>query len=163
MIGSDGAMVYHKRKWRIMKHRMMTLAVTGLMVGLLSTGCEKTAEQQVQSNNEKVGDAKQELKDAQTDLKVEWQKFKTASEEQITKNENRITAFKEKMEASGAKSKTKYNKEIAKLEQKNRELKQKLDDYKDEGQGKWETFKANFTRDMDDLGKTMKDLFKDNG
>jgi hypothetical protein len=48
------------------------------------------------------------------------------------------------------------------LEQKNRDLKKKLEEYKDEGQSKWEEFKTNFKHDMDGIGKTMKDLFKDN-
>jgi hypothetical protein len=37
-----------------------------------------------------------------------------------------------------------------------------LEEYKDEGQSKWEEFKTNFKHDMDGIGKTMKDLFKDN-
>jgi hypothetical protein len=37
-----------------------------------------------------------------------------------------------------------------------------LEDYKDEGQSKWEEFKTNFNHDMDGIGKIMKDLFKDN-
>jgi hypothetical protein len=52
---------------------------------------------------------------------------------------------------------------VAVLEQKNRDLKKKLDDYKDEGQGTWEEFKTNCKHDMDGTGKTMTDLFEDNG
>jgi hypothetical protein len=52
---------------------------------------------------------------------------------------------------------------VAVLEQKNRDLKKKLDDYKDEGQGTWEEFKTNCKHDMDGTGKTMADLFEDNG
>jgi len=51
---------------------------------------------------------------------------------------------------------------VAVLEQKNRDLKNTLEGYKDEGQDKWVEFKANFNRDLDGIGKTMKDLFKDN-
>jgi predicted RNase H-like nuclease (RuvC/YqgF family) len=76
--------------------------------------------------------------------------------------EKRINAFKEKMEEAGLKVKEKYSEEVAMLEQKNRGLKKKLEEYKDEGQSKWEEFKTNFNHDMDGIGKTMKDLFKDN-
>jgi hypothetical protein len=48
------------------------------------------------------------------------------------------------------------------LEQKNRGLKKQLEEYKDEGESKWQEFKTNFSRDMDAVGKTVKDLFKDN-
>jgi hypothetical protein len=37
-----------------------------------------------------------------------------------------------------------------------------LESYKDEGKEKWESFKKEFNHDMDELGKSIKDLFKDN-
>jgi len=83
-------------------------------------------------------------------------------EKTIEANGKRIDAFKEKMKEAGSKATKKYNKEVAVLEQKNHELKIKLDEYKDEGQIKWEEFKMNFNHDLDVIGKTMKDLFKDN-
>jgi predicted RNase H-like nuclease (RuvC/YqgF family) len=66
------------------------------------------------------------------------------------------------MEKTDSKTKAKYNKAVAELEQKNRDLKKKLEEYKDEGESKWQEFKTNFSHDIDGLGNTMKDLFKDN-
>jgi hypothetical protein len=77
-------------------------------------------------------------------------------------SEKRIDAFKENMEEAGLKVKANYNNEMAVLEKKNRKLKKKLEEYKDEGQRKWKEFKMNFKHDMDGIGKTMKNLFKDN-
>lgn len=37
-------------------------------------------------------------------------------------------------------------------------MKKKLDDYKADGKDKWEQFKKDFSRDMDDLGNAFKDL-----
>jgi predicted nucleic acid-binding Zn-ribbon protein len=128
----------------------------GLMVGTLLAGCGKTSEQKVEA-------VKQELKDAKADYLAEWQTFKRESEQTIEANEKRIDAFKEKMEKAGSKVKAKYSKEVAVLEQKNRDLKKKLEEYKDEGQSKWQEFKTNFKHDMDAIGKTISDLFKDNG
>ena len=79
----------------------------------------------------------------------------------IEANEKRIDAFKEKMEEAGLKVKAKFSEEVLVLEQKNRDLKKRLEEYKDQGQSKWEEFKTNFKHDMDRIGKTMKDLFKD--
>jgi hypothetical protein len=73
----------------------------------------------------------------------------------------RIDVFKYKMEEAGLKVKAKYSKEVAVLEQNNRDLKKKLENYKDGGQSKWKEFKTNFKHDVDGIGKTMKDLFKD--
>jgi len=145
-----------------MKNNIFTLAVMGLMAGTLVTGCGKTTEQKVQNARENVGDAKQDLKDAQTAYLAEWQTFKRESEQTIAANEKRIDRFKEKMDKAGPKVKAKYSKDVAVLEQRNRDLKKKLEEYKDEGQSKWEEFKTNFKHDMDGVGKTMTDLFKDN-
>ncbi|MGD0338263.1 MAG: hypothetical protein ABSB78_05690 [Bacteroidota bacterium] len=145
-----------------MKYSIFVFAVIGFMTGTLLTGCGKTSEQKVENAKENVGDAKQELKDTRTEYLIEWQTFKFESKQTIEANEKRIDAFKEKMEEAGHKAKAKYRKEVAVLEQKNRDLKKKLEEYKDEGQSKWEEFKTNFNRDMDEIGKTMKDLFKDN-
>jgi len=65
------------------------------------------------------------------------------------------------MEHAGAKVKAQYKKDVAALNEKNRDLKKKLEEYKDEGEDKWKEFKSNFKRDMDSVGKSMRNLFKD--
>ncbi len=146
-----------------MNKGVFVFAIIGSMAGTLLTGCEKTSERKVENAKETIRDAKQELKDAQTKYLAEWQTFKRESEQTIEANEKRIDAFKDTMDKAGPKIKAKYSKEVAILEQNNRDLKKKLHDYKDEGQSKWEEFKTNFKHDMDGIGKTMTDLFKDNG
>jgi len=146
--------LFNQSKRRTMKNIIFTFAVIGYMAGIFLAGCGKTSEQ-------KVEEAKQELKDAKADYLAEWQQFKTESEEQIKANEDRIDAFREKMEKGGTKTEAKYNIAVAELKQKNRDLKRKLEEYKDEGESKWQEFKTNFSHDMDAFGKTMKDLFKD--
>ena len=118
-----------------------------------------------ETSNQKIEAATQDFKDARADYVAEWQKFKTASEEQIKSNEERIEAFKAKIQEAGSNADTNatYNKAVEDLEQKNRDLKRALNEYKDEGESRWQEFKTNFTHDMDAVGKTMKDLFKDNG
>ena len=37
-------------------------------------------------------------------------------------------------------------------------MKKRLEEYKDEGQEKWTSFKSEFNHDMDELGKAFKDL-----
>ena len=139
-----------------MKKHIFVFAVTGCIAGLLLAGCGKTPEQNAE-------DANQEWKEAKADYRAEWQEFKAASERQIEANEDRIEAFKEKMGEAVAETKVEYNQEVAALEQKNRELKKQLEEYTDEGEGKWQEFKKNFRHDMDSVGKTMTDLFTDNG
>ena len=137
-----------------MKNKIFTFSVIACMAGLFLAGCDKTSEQKVEG-------AKQELKDAKAGYVAEWQNFKTESEAQIKVNDDKIDAYKEKMEKAGHKAKADYKKAVAELKQKNRELKEKLDKYEDQGESKWQEFKSNFNRDMDKVGNTKKDLFKD--
>ncbi len=141
-----------------MKKKILIFAAMGAVAGMFLVSCGQTPEQKVEA-------ASQDLKNARADYVSEWQKFKTVSEEQIRSNEERIEAFKAKIHEEGTNADTnaKYDKEVADLEQKNRDLKRALDEYKDEGESKWQEFKTNFSHDMDAVGKTMKDLFKDNG
>jgi exonuclease VII large subunit len=139
-----------------MKNKIFTFAVIGCMAGIFIAGCGKTPKQNVEMAN-------QELTDAKANYLAEWEKFKTESEEQIKANEDRIDAFKAKMGEAVTKTKAKYNQEVVVLEQKNSDLKKQLEEYKVEGESNWQEFKTNFSHDMDAIGKTMTDLFKDNG
>jgi hypothetical protein len=144
-----------------MKNNFIAIAVMGFMAGTLLTGCDKTPEQKLEANKESIGQAKQDTTAARAERAKEWQAFKTESELQIAANEKRIDAYEAKMGKAGPKAKAKYSKEVTELKKKNHELKEKLEDYKDGDQTKWQEFKTNFKADMDAVGKTMKDLFKD--
>jgi chromosome segregation ATPase len=144
-----------------MKTNIFAFAIMGFMAGTLLTGCDKTPEQKLEANKESIAQAKQDTTEARAERAKEWQAFKSESEQQIADNDKRIDAFKEKMEKAGPKSRAKYSKEITELKKKNHELKEKLEDYKEGDPSKWQEFKSNFKADMDAVGKTMKDLFKD--
>ena len=137
-----------------MNNKLFAFAVIGCMTGIFLMGCDKTAELKVEG-------AKQELKEAKADYTAEWQNFKTESEAQIKVNEDRIDTLKVKIEKAGTKAKAKYKKAVVELKEKNHALKEKLEDYKDEGETKWQEFKTNFSHDLDAVGTTISDLFKD--
>ena len=44
------------------------------------------------------------------------------------------------------------------MEQKNTDMKKRMDEYKADGKEQWKKFKAEFSRDMDELGQAFKDL-----
>jgi predicted nucleic acid-binding Zn-ribbon protein len=152
-----------------MARYMGPIMLSVLTAGMLLTGCNKSPEQKIGDASDKVGDAKakvgeaqQELTEAKSEYVAEWKSFKEASEKTIAANEKRIDAFKEKMDKGSSAMKAKYSADVAALEQKNRDLKRKLDEYRGGGETNWEEFKTNFNRDMDAVGKTISDLFKDN-
>ncbi|MHB8337872.1 MAG: sll1863 family stress response protein [Ignavibacteriaceae bacterium] len=145
-----------------MKNKILTLAVIGFMAGIVFMGCQNTEEKNSQQPNESMVETKPDSQAVQTSYSDEWQSFKSTSEQKIQDNENSIAAFKVKMKKSGIKVKAKYNIEIAKLEATNRAMKKKLEEYKNDGKSAWEDFKTGFNKDMDKLGKAVKDLTSDN-
>jgi hypothetical protein len=47
------------------------------------------------------------------------------------------------------------------LERKNRNLEKELIKFDNKGQNEWKEFKTKFKHDLDDIGNSTKDLFKD--
>jgi hypothetical protein len=55
-----------------------------------------------------------------------------------------------------------YDARITELERRNDNLRTKLHDYNEEKRSeKWESFKREFNHDMDELGTSIKDIFRD--
>jgi hypothetical protein len=142
-----------------MKNKILTLVVIGFMAGTVLICAKSTGGKNNKDAKENIGITKPDSQAVKESYSDDWQRFKSESEQKIQDNENSITVFKAKMEKSG---KADYNKEIAKLEKTNRRLQKKLDQYKDEGKSSWEKFKKGFNKDMDKLGKAVKDLTSNN-
>lgn len=60
------------------------------------------------------------------------------------------------------KKKVTYEHKVEALEQKNSDLKLKLEDYQLDGKEKWEGFKSEFSNNMEEFGKSFKNLKVDN-
>jgi exonuclease VII large subunit len=142
-----------------MNNKILSLAVILFMAGIVFMLAKNTGGKNINDKKENTGIAEPDSQAAKQSYSDDWQRFKNESEHKIQNNENRITAFKVKMVKSG---KANYNKEIAKLEKTNRHLQKKLDQYKNEGKSTWDRFKKVFNKDMDKLGKAIKDLTSDN-
>jgi len=141
-----------------------------LMAGVFSPSCQSSAEKS-DAADAKVIDAKQDLKDAQQDAVVAAQKaataeelaaFKSDSELRIIAVDKEIALLKQKMRVAGKKVDASYEESIKALEQKNKDLKNRMDNYSNNAQSDWESFKREFNHDMDELGNAMKDLTVNN-
>jgi len=69
-----------------------------------------------------------------------------------------IADFKSRIANEKKAVKDEYNKKIAELEQKNADTQKKLNEYKADSKEKWEMFKSEFNRDMDELGTALSNL-----
>ena len=113
------------------------------------------------SSSTKLEEAKIESAEAETELKVaekeyleDLKEYRIAKANEILENEKKIAEYK----ALKADNKVAINEKIESIEKKNKELKIKMENYKDDGEENWKTFKSEFNRDMDELGKALKDL-----
>ena len=153
-----------------MKKIILTLIVaTAFLTGTVITGCQSSVQKEA-SARDNLQEAKQDLKNVQKDANAEaqklanakeWETFKNDAELTIRNNEIRISELKVKLHQQGTILDPMYEKKIETLEQQNKDLKKRIEDY-EKDQSDWETFKREFSHDMDELGKALKDLTVDN-
>ena len=98
----------------------------------------------------------------QDDWRKERDQLRADLNKRIEKNKKDIQSLKEESRNKKEDARAKYNEAVADLEKRNNRLQKKLDDYKDDSKESWQSFKREFNHDMDELGSSIKDLFKDN-
>jgi thioredoxin-related protein len=147
-----------------MKKIGFTLAATVFMAGIFLTSCNSPS-QKLNNAEDKVLDAKEAVIDAKIDLTLarqdsisEFEQFKTDFQNQIAINEKTIAGLKLSIVGASQENKVLYEKKLAELEERNNELKIKLAEYKEGEEDQWKTFKLEFKRDMDELGKAFSDF-----
>jgi DNA-directed RNA polymerase alpha subunit len=140
-----------------MKKTKMILGSAIFLAGAVFTSCSNSA-QKVENEKEKVVDANESLEEANEDYAEDMAVYRKENAERILANDKRIAEFKAKIAVQKNDAKLKYEEQIGDLERKNIEFKKKLDSYEEPGADKWIAFKAEFSRDMDELGKALKDL-----
>ena len=146
-----------------MKITIVTLALSTMLVaGTLLTSCKSPAQKE-EAAQAKVDEAQQDLNAAQVKVasQEEWATFKIESELKINDNEIRIAELKVKMKKPGKVFDALYQKRIDDLEKRNLDMRVRMETY-EKSQSDWESFKTEFNHDMDELGKSLKDLTVDN-
>lgn len=140
-----------------MKKLILTLCATLLLTGAIFTSCN-TAAEKVDKAEDKSIKADEDFNTAKEEYLADIENFKKETNAKIEANNLTIADFKVKIATSKKDAQVYYQEQIAVLEQKNIAAKQKLDAYKVSGQDNWETFKAEFSRDMNDLGEAFKNF-----
>ena len=145
-----------------MKKSYMPLVLSFFLITILLISCASPSEK-VENAKEGLVDANNKLDTAIKNYQADINAYKTETSSKIAANELAIKNFNSKIENEKKELRASYLSKIEVLEKKNRDLKNKLDNYQDDGNDKWRTFKAEFGQEMDDLGKSIKDLAsKDN-
>ena len=153
-----------------MKKTMITKAMAiAIIAGGIFTGCMSQAQKD-EAARTKVENARKDLNEAKVEAQVvaqktataeEWRLFKNESEIKIKDNEVRIAELKVQLNKPGTILDPLYVKRIDTLEEQNKGMRNRITVY-EKNQSDWESFKREFNRDMDALGKSLKDVFTDN-
>jgi F0F1-type ATP synthase membrane subunit b/b' len=140
-----------------MKKSILTLVIATFVVGAMLTSCS-TPAQKVADAQEDVTEAKEDLAEAKDEYLEDVENYRKETSYRIDANNQSIAEFRARIANEKKVAKADYEEKVLKLEQKNTDIKKRLDDYKVEGKDNWQTFKLEFNRDMDELGKALKDL-----
>lgn len=137
-----------------MKKTIYTISIAALMGGSMLTSCKSSGEK-VENAQEKVIEANQELSQA---VKDSIQQFRTESQNKIDAQDKSLSEFRSRIAKEKKENRDKYEKNLAELDQKNTDMKKKLADFKEDRIENWGDFKKEFNHDMDEFGKSFKDL-----
>ncbi len=144
-----------------MKNSILTMTAIALIASAVVTGCN-TSAQKVENAEDNVAAAEQDLTKANQEYLADLQKYREEVAMKIATNNKSIAEFNARMDNQKAEAKADYKKRIDAIQQKNSDMKKRLDEFKAESKEQWENFKAEFSRDMEDLGIAFKNMTTSN-
>jgi hypothetical protein len=124
---------------------------------IITTSCNSPAKK-VEKAQENLEVAEIEYTQAYKDSVDEFMLFRNTMESRIESNEVVINKYKIDMKENNSKAKSKDQKIIDDLEQKNINMRKRIEEYNKTGREEWDAFKKEFNYDMDELGKSLKNL-----
>jgi uncharacterized protein (DUF2147 family) len=140
-----------------MKKSILTIPATMLTIAFAVISCSSPAEKVEKAENQVV-EANDKLDSAIKNYQEDMAAYRIETANRIVANEKAIAEFNQKIVKEKKEKREEYLEDIAELNKKNIDMKNKLNSYKDDGNDKWKTFKIEFNKEMDDLGKSIKDL-----
>ncbi len=148
-----------------MKTPILKLVLLAAIVSMIYISCNnspKAKEENLNEAKDEVVDAKADLVESTKDSINDFKKYKESIEKKLVENDKVIADLKSKNNSKDISTKELYVNQLDKLEKKNAELKHKIEDYKEGPEQKWELFKVDFNKDVDDLGKSISNIAQRN-
>jgi len=147
-----------------MKANILIISILTSLAAMTFAGCNFSIDQKEQT----LEKAKDNLETATADLELarsdsaEFANYKIESELKLRENELLIAEMKDKMKSERRESLTKYEKQLDSLDIQNTKLRNNMHLYRCENRAKWEQFKENFNKEMDELGKKISQMAEKN-
>ena len=145
-----------------MKKQGTVLITLILAVIFGAISCQSNSTERLEDAQEEAAEADQNLTNAKEEYITDMDNFKKETSMKISANEQSIKEFKASVASSKKDIKAEYDKKINDLEVKNTDLKRKLSEYKTDGEDQWNTFKKEFSQDLEELGVALQELTVDN-
>ena len=139
------------------KRAMVSAIAACICAVAILTSCNSPAED-VKDAKENVSKANKDLDKAKKEYAEEMKQFKMEAEEKLTANERAIADINSKLKQSKNEVKAEYKKQAATLEQKNKDLKKQVKAFEADTKEDWLSFKAEFKKDMDELGDALENF-----
>jgi hypothetical protein len=128
-------------------------------MAILFFACTSNAEK-IENAKDKVAEAQEDLQEAIADSVADYNKFREETDLRIRENEKSIAEYRLRISKEKAEARADYEKRIAALETRNSDMRRRLDAFKQDGRRNWQEFKTEFNKDMDELGASIKDIFR---
>lgn len=139
-----------------MKKSVMIIAPVFLFGAFALTSCDNRTPAEEQQFEEQV---EMEIDSIQM-AKTEWDAYKTNIQSRIADNELRIQEIQDKLKGNGGVIDKARQKRIDDLRAKNEELRSKLDNWNSD-YSKWEEFKSDVDRSIDELDASVRDFLNE--
>jgi hypothetical protein len=141
-----------------MKNSFLKICSSVFFIFMIVAGCNSSTEKKAEDleNAEKnVVDAQKDLDLSRQDSTREYEQYKADVASKLLENDRKILQLKEKMTVAKTKANDKYTSELKELEVKNLKLRTKMEGYKNGAKENWESFKYDFNKELDEIGKSI--------
>jgi peptidoglycan hydrolase CwlO-like protein len=144
-----------------MKQIKSLLTVTAIMIiiTLISCGSKTNKREKAMQDSLKAQENTQKMNE---EYETDMANYKKDIQAKIEENNKKIGDLRANIKNQKAAGREEYKSRIDDLQRRNEDLRMKMDNYQGSGKDKWEEFKREFNHDMDELGKALEDLTKNN-
>lgn len=155
-------LILNNIKNSIMKSKIQIImfAAATLFSSIYVSSCKSPSESENSELKDDMNAVEQDLQEVKEDAKEKYEAFKMDAETKIDANLKALEELKNDAKDKSKEVKADLDKKIDELKMKNETLREKIRDYKEEGDDKWEAFKTEFGKDMDNLGEALKEVVK---
>jgi hypothetical protein len=138
--------------------KLCSILIGVSVLGLICISSCKAPEKKESGENGVLSEIKEGAAEVMQEVQVELDQLKKEAYDQIASNKKVLEDLKSRSMQVKGDVKAELESKIADLEKRNRDLEQKIEAFGGKSMEDWKSFKAEFKRDMDELGNAFRNL-----